>query len=138
MVVFSALSKNEREKAAYAGLFGQSAERPLADGVWRVNRANVRLFDPRFADDIDCESFGCFDVRRRVFVHSQTRLARAGDGNGRRIVSHGVEPTNASISDIELCKRVLYLKGATFSTPVSDTVETNATGRGTMPLIMSW
>ena len=55
--------------------------------------------------------------------------------------AYHIEPTKTTVSISEMdvpCERDNHLKGARFSCPLSEIVDTNAIGRGTMPLIISW
>ena len=95
------------------------------------------MLDERFADNVDYEFFRSPDVRSGVLEFAAR--VRDGNGHGWWIVGH-LDSNNMlprSIYVRILMRTMLnQLKGARLSTPDSETEETNATGRGTIPLII--
>lgn len=105
--------------------------------IWRsINTSGICLLDPRRADDIHSEAIARFDVTCAVFQTLSTISDR--DGDCRRVRCYHIEPANGSSAYFfrDQVIRELDLNGAKFSIPSSETLETNAIGRGMMPLII--
>jgi hypothetical protein len=108
-----------------AGDGGEAGEEEFVDFRADLGRGGVGFRGDGAGDDVDDEFAGLLDVAQGVFavVGAVGGLERR---EGQKRTVGGLAPTPEK-----------KLKGATLATPFSSTVETRATGRGTMRPVIS-
>lgn len=115
----------------------QSADYPFIELRGCIDRAAVCLIGPGLTDEVDCKAMSQLYIVSSVLDARRTIGDRQADC--RRVMRNHVEPAEVDFQVSHArCDSIALTdeKGARFSTPSSETVDTNAIGLGTIPLIM--